>query len=212
YQDDYYKMVLFGFGFGGIDSSGGLIFGKYVSKTHFIMQRVIEWLRGPLPTINVLSPNGGEALFVGQTYDIQWDYLSFEDSVKIEYSANGGDEWSTIAETTSCDGGYSWLVPDTPSENCLIRISDVGNGVPCDTSDAYFSIIDYIFGDANGDGVVNSADVVYLINYLFKGGPAPEPMAAGDSNDDCVINSADVVYLINYLFKGGPAPEQGCAE
>ena len=212
YQDDYYKMVLFGFGFGGIDSSGGLIFGKYVSKTHFIMQRVIGWLRGPLPTINVLSPNGGEALFVGQTYDIQWDYLSFEDSVKIEYSANGGDEWSTVAETTSCDGGHSWLVPDTPSENCLIRISDVGNGVPCDTSDAYFSIIDYIFGDANGDGVVNSADVVYLINYLFKGGPAPEPMAAGDPNDDCVINSADVVYLINYLFKGGPAPEQGCAE
>jgi len=62
-------------------------------------------------------------------------------------------------------------------------------------------------GDANGDGVINSADVVYLINYLFKNGPAPDPLWIGDVNCDEVINSADVVYLINYLFKGGPPPE-----
>jgi len=62
-------------------------------------------------------------------------------------------------------------------------------------------------GDANGDWVINSADVVYLINYLFKGGPSPEPLQAGDVNCDEIINSADVVYLINYLFKGGPPPE-----
>ena len=61
-------------------------------------------------------------------------------------------------------------------------------------------------GDANGDGVINSADVVYLINYLFKGGPAPDPLWVGDCNCDGIINSADVVYLINYLFKGGPEP------
>jgi hypothetical protein len=165
-----------------------------------------------LPTINVLSPNGGETLVVGQTHDILWDYLSFEDSVKVEYSANGGDEWSTIAETTTCDGVYPWIVTGPPSNNCLVRISDIGNGKPCDTSDTYFSIIDYIFGDANGDGVVNSADVVFLISYLFKGGPAPVPLAAGDPNGDCVINSADVVYLISYLFKGGPPPKAGCAK
>ena len=71
-----------------------------------------------------------------------------------------------------------------------------------------FRIEDYIpaCGDANGDGVINSADIVYLINYLFKGGPAPDPLEVGDLNCDGVINSADVVYLINYLFKGGPPP------
>ena len=63
-------------------------------------------------------------------------------------------------------------------------------------------------GDVNQDEVINSADVVYLINYLFKGGPAPEPLWIGDVNCDGIINSADVVYLINYLFKGGPPP--GC--
>jgi hypothetical protein len=32
----------------------------------------------------------------------------------------------------------------------------------------------YTSGDLNGDGKVDSADVIYLINYLFGGGPAPK--------------------------------------
>jgi hypothetical protein len=64
----------------------------------------------------------------------------------------------------------------------------------------------YIRGDANGDGIINSADIVYLMNYLFISGPSPQPWQAGDANCDGKINSADVVYLINYLFIGGPPP------
>jgi hypothetical protein len=66
----------------------------------------------------------------------------------------------------------------------------------------------FIRGDANGDGVINIADVVYLVNYLFIDGPAPEPLEAGDANSDEVVNIADVVYLVNYLFINGPPP--GC--
>ena len=29
-------------------------------------------------------------------------------------------------------------------------------------------------GDANGDGEVNVGDAVYLISYVFKGGPPPQ--------------------------------------
>ncbi|MGB7063090.1 MAG: S8 family serine peptidase [Candidatus Zixiibacteriota bacterium] len=64
-------------------------------------------------------------------------------------------------------------------------------------------------GDANGDGTIDIGDVVYLINYLYKGGPAPEPLDAGDANSDGVIDIGDVVYLINYLYKGGPSPCSG---
>jgi len=61
-------------------------------------------------------------------------------------------------------------------------------------------------GDANADGAINSADVSYLINYLFVSGPKPIPWEAGDPNCDGNINSADVSYLINYLFVAGPVP------
>jgi parallel beta-helix repeat protein len=63
-------------------------------------------------------------------------------------------------------------------------------------------------GDANCDGAINASDVVYLINYLFISGPAPQPLAAGDANCDGNVNASDVVYLINYLFISGPPP--GC--
>jgi hypothetical protein len=61
-------------------------------------------------------------------------------------------------------------------------------------------------GDASGDGVVDPGDVVYLVNYLFRSGPVPDPYEAGDVNCDGVVGPADVVYLINYFFRGGPRP------
>jgi hypothetical protein len=62
-------------------------------------------------------------------------------------------------------------------------------------------------GDVNADDVMNITDVVYLINYLFISGPAPNPYAdQGDMNADGEVNVSDVVYLINYMFIDGPAP------
>lgn len=61
-------------------------------------------------------------------------------------------------------------------------------------------------GDANGDGTITLSDVVFIINYLYKDGPAPDPPAAGDANSDSQIDLGDAVYLINYLFKEGPPP------
>ncbi len=63
-------------------------------------------------------------------------------------------------------------------------------------------------GDCNGNGTVEAGDVVHLINYLFRNGPAPDPLEAGDANCDSLVEPNDIVYLINYLFRGGPSP--GC--
>jgi hypothetical protein len=65
----------------------------------------------------------------------------------------------------------------------------------------------FVCGDVDGDGKVDLGDIVYLINYLYKGGPPPNPWDAGDVNDDGIINLGDLVYLINYVFKSGPAPD-----
>jgi hypothetical protein len=67
----------------------------------------------------------------------------------------------------------------------------------------------YVYGDANADGGVDISDAVYLIAYIFSGGPAPEPLLAGDANCDGAVDISDAVFLIAYIFSGGPAP---CAE
>ncbi|MCK5125852.1 MAG: thrombospondin type 3 repeat-containing protein [candidate division Zixibacteria bacterium] len=93
-------------------------------------------------------------------------------------------------------------VPDS-CDNC----PDVANTDQADANgNDVGDVCDYVCGDANGDGDVNVGDAVYLINFAFKGGPAPDPLEAGMANCDDEVNVGDAVYLINFAFKGGPAP------
>jgi len=64
----------------------------------------------------------------------------------------------------------------------------------------------FLRGDADGDGSIALGDVLFLINYLYRGGPTADPPEAGDADSDGQINLGDVLYLISYLFKGGPPP------
>ncbi len=68
-------------------------------------------------------------------------------------------------------------------------------------------LCDYICGDGNSDGLVNILDIVYVINYKYKSGPAPDPLESADVNGDFLVNILDIVYLINYKYKSGPEPE-----
>jgi len=103
----------------------------------------------------------------------------------------------------------------------LVRHDDYGNiVVDADTSLAgnfaaellqgelvmLFKDTSYVCGDANGDEGINVADAVYLINFIFKSGPEPNPSGAGDADCDGSLNIGDAVYLINYIFRSGPEP------
>jgi len=67
----------------------------------------------------------------------------------------------------------------------------------------------YTVGDVNESGSITSADVVYLVAYIFRGGPGPQPVwEAGDVNASGSVTSADIIYLINYIFRSGPPPIQ----
>jgi hypothetical protein len=67
-------------------------------------------------------------------------------------------------------------------------------------------------GDANFDGEINIGDAIYIVNHVFRSGPAPVLPAWADANADCNINVGDAVYLVNYVFRSGPAPILGCAD
>jgi hypothetical protein len=64
----------------------------------------------------------------------------------------------------------------------------------------------FVCGDANGDIQANVGDAVFLIAYIFSGGPPPESLGAGDANCDNDVNVGDAVYIINYVFSGGAEP------
>jgi hypothetical protein len=65
-------------------------------------------------------------------------------------------------------------------------------------------------GDANNDESVNVGDVVYLISYIFRGGPPPVHLCTGDASGDGTVDVGDAVRIISYIFKGGPPPDESC--
>ncbi|MFH1892182.1 MAG: dockerin type I repeat-containing protein [Candidatus Zixiibacteriota bacterium] len=69
-------------------------------------------------------------------------------------------------------------------------------------------------GDADGSSAVDIDDVVYLIQYIFSGGPPPTPeICCGDadgSGGPTPVDIDDAVYLIAYIFSGASAPVPGC--
>ncbi|MCP4631847.1 MAG: PKD domain-containing protein [candidate division Zixibacteria bacterium] len=61
-------------------------------------------------------------------------------------------------------------------------------------------------GDINGDEGVDILDIVFLINFRYKGSSAPSPLEAGEINGIPPIDILDIVYLINFIYKDGPTP------
>ncbi|MBU1319992.1 MAG: M4 family metallopeptidase [candidate division Zixibacteria bacterium] len=80
----------------------------------------------------------------------------------------------------------------------------------CSADTMSFSVVTYTCGDAEGSGDIDIDDAVYLVGYIFTGGPAPIPIESGDTDCSGEIDIDDVVYLISYIFTGGPEPCASC--
>jgi photosystem II stability/assembly factor-like uncharacterized protein len=90
--------------------------------------------------ITLISPNGGENWTYGTTRTITWTAGNFT-VVNIEYKTSPTGAWQTIATNVPSAGGtYAWTIPNTPTTQARIRVSDATDGTPSDTSDGTFTI------------------------------------------------------------------------
>ena len=100
---------------------------------------------------------------------------------------------------------------ECPLNFISIRARDATNSpLYYDTLNATIAICEYFLADANGDGTINISDAVFIINYIFVGGTAPNPLLVADANCDDAVNISDAVYIINYIFVGGDPPCRVC--
>ena len=104
---------------------------------------IIKYL-GNFNYINVIYPNGDDTLLVGSSYSILWDSQNIND-VKIDYSIDDGLNWINIIDSLPSSGLLEWIVPNTPTTQGRIKISDKNNPGIFDISDEAFQI-DYLVG------------------------------------------------------------------
>ena len=173
-------------------------------------------------------------LIIGETHaahgDIYYYTTPTSDSFIVEWWQMGNynspvDTLTTFEIILTADGDITMQYKDVGfsglNETALIGLSEVectsspyfdaGEPVENTVSDQEAVLFDLLFqsemaGDANGDDIINILDITCLIDYLYKGGPAPIPEASGDVNCDAIINILDITYLINYLYKDGTEP------
>jgi photosystem II stability/assembly factor-like uncharacterized protein len=90
--------------------------------------------------VSLLSPNGGENWSYNSVRNITWSAGNIA-NVKIEYKTSPGGTWQTVAaNVVGSLGSYPWTIPNTPTSQARVRISDASDSLPVDSSDMDFSI------------------------------------------------------------------------
>ncbi len=91
-----------------------------------------------------------------------------------------GEKWVALVDGIVKDSLI--LPPSKPITKIMLGFYEFGGSWPeRDVCVDFVSLKSRAGGDANGDGNGNVGDAVYLINWIFKGGPPPTDPA----NDDC---------------------------
>jgi len=145
-----------------------------------------------LVTRNVLDAEKAGASYVFEIRE--------ESTGRIETSGPipaGEKETSWTPEKVLVRGGeaYTWKVFATDG-NWVGPIASAG-----------FSQL-FVRGNANGDRAVDLSDAVSVLEFLFLGGPAAEPLEAADVDSSGGVDVSDPIYLLNFLFLGGAKPER----
>ncbi|MFY8132182.1 MAG: hypothetical protein ACOVOL_03030, partial [Bacteroidia bacterium] len=113
------------------------------------------------------APLGGEQWRAGTFQIINWaGNNSVSGRYTLEYSINGGVNWNTI--TTSVYGtSYNWLIPNLPTSQAVIRVSDFNNTCKQAINNIYFTILPgiptYTVTTPNGGEVFYSG----ASNYIY---------------------------------------------
>jgi hypothetical protein len=89
--------------------------------------------------ITLTAPNGGEQWTVSTSHAITWTSNNVS-TVTIQYSADGGANWTAIATSIANSNTYTWTVPSTPAATCKIKVMDAADNSVSDVSDAAFAV------------------------------------------------------------------------
>ncbi len=160
-----------------------------------------------------LRPQGGWGWNSGELYQ-----LAATEGVNIHWPDSVADRTVVLTAAAVPAGNHpgaldaEFILIEASTQNGLwdlqTHIDDTRNIlIPRLDQLGLFSRAFPVCGDCTLDGKVLVNDAVFILGYLFGGGPPPPwPLTRGDPTGDGLVLINDAVYIITYLFGGGPRP------
>lgn len=120
--------------------------------------------------VDLLEPNGGEALHAGTEVDIRWEVAKEHDTQDwdLSYSTTGpGGPWIDIAVDLPpgdiAEGAvhaYAWTLPDEPSQALYVRVRQDNGGQDYeDESDGAVVLVGSAATDCNANGLADADEL-----------------------------------------------------
>ena len=120
----------------GFDANSDIYFAFETTSPNLLV-RDNAWIDGPVGEtdgyvgkfafgdVSLSTPNGGERWCIGSQRSIAWSTLDMhdEETYRVEISADGGETWSAVIESTT-RRNQNWIVPDTlePGNQYMMRV------------------------------------------------------------------------------------------
>ncbi|MHC1737738.1 MAG: T9SS type A sorting domain-containing protein [Ignavibacteriaceae bacterium] len=153
-------------------------------------------------SLSLTSPLGGEFWNTGEDRNITWTASGLTD-VRIDYSTDSGVSWMPVTAAVSASvGTYAWSVPNTPSVECLVKISDTGSSGLSDMSDSAFTINVRLYGDVDLNSHVQAFDGSVILKYLVGALElTPKQLANARVSGDTTASALDASLILRYVVQ-----------
>ncbi len=106
-------------------------------QEYFVVYEIIQ------DQLTVTHPNDGERMVPGSNEVIHWDAINTTDDFIVEYSADGGSNYTNIATVNAGVDFFIWNVPSEITGQGKVRVT---SGNASDNSDGIFSIANQVTG------------------------------------------------------------------
>jgi hypothetical protein len=211
-------------GISGETDTSGAIFTPYTSYMGLFYMPVGDCKKNDAVAAQVI--NNENYVFGASGYEVDSIYTLFQtfgglgswgENTHIDTTVSGANDISLmmvdkynidITATDTVEWAYGMAVSYLSEADLETTINAIrANMEPACQVDCIINVS----GDVNVSGALTSADIIYLVNFVFKGDAPPLPCAAnGDVNCSGAVTSADIIYMVNHVFKGQPPPCDIC--
>lgn len=130
-----------------------------------------------------------------------WDEQGWTTPVIVDYAIGAGEDTVFTFDIQSPLGA-----PFGDTSTLFFAVESWGDPSIADTQTVLATTV-LQRGDLNFSGHIDISDLVYMVDYVFTGGPAPVPVLnSGDFVCDDGIDISDLVGLVDFMFSGGNPP------